>query len=208
LQFGRYLLISGSRPGNQPANLQGFWNDKISPPRDSKYTASINTEMNYWPAEVTNWPELHEPLCDTMKDLPETGQESARDMKRSRGWNMHHNTDRWRTTGVVDGAFYGLWPMGGAWLTQHLWQHYLYTADKKFLKEVYPILKGATLFYVDILQEEPEHKWQVVVPSTSPENRHPGGTTLAAGVTMDNQLVFDVFSNFLTAADILNQDAA
>ena len=207
-QFGRYLLISSSRPGNQPANLQGIWNDKVSPPWDSKYTVNINTEMNYWPAEVTNLSELHEPLFDMLKDLAITGQESAREMYRARGWNMHHNTDLWRTTGVVDGAFYGLWPMGGAWLTQHLWQHYLYTADKKFLKEVYPILKGATLFYVDILQEEPEHKWQVVVPSTSPENRHPGGTTLAAGVTMDNQLVFDVFSNFLTAADILNQDAA
>ncbi|RDV15436.1 glycoside hydrolase family 95 protein [Pontibacter diazotrophicus] len=207
-QFGRYLLISSSQPGTQPANLQGIWNDKVSPPWDSKYTVNINTEMNYWPAEVTNLPEMHEPLFALLKDLAETGKESARTMYKARGWNMHHNTDIWRMTGPIDGAFYGLWPMGGAWLTQHIWQHYLFTGDKKFLKEMYPVLKGAALFYVDVLQEEPSSKWLVVAPSMSPENAHQSGVSIAAGTTMDNQLVFDVFSNIIRAAEVLGTDKA
>ncbi len=207
-QFGRYLLISSSQPGSQPANLQGIWNDKVSPPWDSKYTVNINTEMNYWPAEVTNLSELHEPLFAMLKDLSETGKESASEMYGARGWNMHHNTDIWRISGPVDGAYYGLWPMGGAWLTQHLWQHYLYTGDKEFLQEVYPILKGIATFYVDVLQEEPENKWLVVAPSMSPENAHQSGVTIAAGTTMDNQLVFDVFSNLVRASEVLNTDKA
>ncbi|WP_442794603.1 glycoside hydrolase family 95 protein [Pelobium manganitolerans] len=206
-QFGRYLLISSSQPGTQPANLQGIWNDKLSPPWDSKYTVNINTEMNYWPAEITNLSELHQPLFSMLQDLAETGKESAWEMYRARGWNMHHNTDLWRITGVVDGGFYGMWPMGGAWLTQHLWQHYLYTGNKDFLNDYYPILKGAALFYLDVLQEEPKHQWLVVAPSMSPENSYEPGVGISAGTTMDNQLVFDVFNNLIDAARVLKVDA-
>lgn len=205
-QFGRYLMISGSQPGSQATNLQGKWNDKMSPPWDSKYTININTEMNYWPAEVTNLSELHQPLFDLIKDLAVTGQESASKMYHARGWNAHHNTDLWRISGPVDGGFYGMWPMGGAWLTQHLWYHYLYTGDKKFLKHIYPVLKGCAAFYVDVLQEEPTHKWLVVSPSMSPENTYQSGVGISAGTTMDNQLVFDVFSNCIKAASILGID--
>src|SRR5699024_8298426 len=150
-QFGRYLLISSSRPGRQPANLQGIWNEEVSPPWDSKYTININTEMNYWPAEVTNLPEMHQPLFSMLKDLSKTGQVAAGKIYGARGWVVHHNTDIWRISGPIDGAYYGMWPMGGAWLSQHLWQHYLYTGDKEFLQEVYPILKGTATFYVDVL---------------------------------------------------------
>lgn len=205
-QFGRYLLISSSQPGNQPANLQGIWNDQLSPPWDSKYTVNINTEMNYWPAEITNLSEMHQPLFSMLKDLAETGKESASEMYHARGWNMHHNTDLWRITGVVDGGFYGIWPMGGAWLTQHLWQHYLFTGDKNFLKDYYPVLKGAALFYMDVLQEEPRNKWLVVSPSMSPENTYESNVGISAGTTMDNQLVFDVFNNIISASKILNID--
>ncbi|HEY1194148.1 glycoside hydrolase family 95 protein [Flavobacterium sp.] len=205
-QFGRYLLISSSQPGNQPANLQGIWNHKLSPPWDSKYTVNINTEMNYWPAEITNLGEMHQPLFSMLKDLAETGKESASKMYHARGWNMHHNTDLWRMTGVVDGGFYGLWPMGGAWLTQHLWQHYLYTGDREFLKEYYPVLKGAAQFYLDVLQQEPEHNWLVVAPSMSPENTYEKSVAVSAGTTMDNQLVFDTFNNILNASKILEVD--
>lgn len=205
-QFGRYLLISSSQPGGQPANLQGIWNAQLSPPWDSKYTVNINTEMNYWPAEVTNLAEMHEPLFDMLGDLSKTGQQTAREMYGARGWCMHHNTDLWRITGPVDGAFYGLWPMGGAWLSQHLWQHYLYTGDLAFLQKVYPILKGSALFYVDVLQPEPSHDWLVVVPGMSPENSYEKGVSITAGTTMDNQLVFDVFSNFMAASELLNLD--
>ena len=205
-QFGRYLLISCSQPGGQPANLQGIWNDKNSPPWDSKYTVNINTEMNYWPAEITNLGEMHQPLFAMLKDLAETGKESAREMYKARGWNMHHNTDLWRITGIVDGGFYGTWPMGGAWLTQHLWQHFMFTGDRKFLAEYYPVLKGAALFYFDALREEPGHKWLVMAPSMSPENTYESGVGISAGTTMDNQLVFDVFNNLVNAAKILNVD--
>ncbi|WP_238480250.1 glycoside hydrolase family 95 protein [Mangrovibacterium lignilyticum] len=207
-QFGRYLLISSSRPGTQPANLQGIWNHQLNPSWDSKYTVNINTEMNYWPAEVTNLSEMHEPLFAMVRDLSETGQQSAREMYGARGWMMHHNTDIWRITGMIDGAFYGMWPMGGAWLSQHIWQHYLFTGDKKFLAVVYPVLKGIAVYYVDVLQEEPKHHWMVVSPSMSPENRHPGGTSMTAGTTMDNQLVFDVFSNLVEASSVLDTDQA
>lgn len=207
-QFGRYLLISSSQPGGQPANLQGVWNRETSPPWDSKYTININTEMNYWPAELTNLSEMHQPLFSMLKDLSITGQESATKMYGARGWNTHHNTDIWRMTGPIDGAHYGMWPMGGAWLSQHLWQHYLHSGNEEFLAEVYPILKGAALFYVDVLQEYPENNWLVVAPSMSPENSHVKGVSMAAGTTMDNQLVNDVFSNIIKAADILNRDQA
>ena len=205
-QFGRYLLISSSQPGTQPANLQGIWNHQIAPPWDSKYTVNINTEMNYWPAEVTSLSDMHEPLFDLIQDISETGKQSASQIYGARGWNIHHNTDIWRIYGVIDGAFYGLWPNGGAWLSQHLWQHYLFTGDKDFLKRVYPILKGAALFYKDILIEEPENKWLVICPSMSPENAHHPDTTIAAGTTMDNQLVYDVMANVVSASSILDID--
>jgi alpha-L-fucosidase 2 len=207
-QFGRYLLISSSMPGSQPANLQGKWNHLLSPPWDSKYTVNINTEMNYWPAEATALPEMHEPLFKMLEELSVTGKESATQMYGARGWNLHHNTDLWRITGPVDGGFYGMWPMGGAWLSQHLWQHYLFTGDKNFLKKYYPVLKGAALFYVDVLQEEPKNKWLVVAPSMSPENTYQSSVGVSAGTTMDNQLVFDVFNNFLQSAKILDSDVS
>jgi len=205
-QFGRYLLISSSQQGTQLANLQGIWNYQLNPAWDSKYTVNINTEMNYWPAENTNLSEMHEPLFDMIQDLSVTGQESAREMYHARGWNMHHNTDLWRITGIVDGGFYGMWPMGGAWLTQHLWNHYLYTGDKEFLKKYYDALKGAALFYLDTLQPEPSGNYLVVSPSMSPENTYLKGVGITAGTTMDNQLVFDVFNNFINASKILNED--
>ncbi len=205
-QFGRYLLISSSQPGTQPATLQGIWNHLVSPPWDSKYTININTEMNYWPSEVTNLPEMHEPMFAMLKDLSVSGRESARSMYDARGWNTHHNTDIWRVTGPIDGSYYGLWPMGGAWLSQDIWQHYLFTTDKEFLAEYYDVLLGAAMFYTDVLQEDPETGLMVVSPSMSPENDHHEGVTIAAGTTMDNQLVLDVFSNFIGASEVLNRD--
>lgn len=205
-QFGRYLLLSSSQQGTQPANLQGIWNDQLHPAWDSKYTVNINTEMNYWPAENTNLSEMHEPLFDMIQDLSVTGQESAKEMYHARGWNMHHNTDLWRITGIVDGGFYGMWPMGGAWLTQHIWNHYLYTGDQQFLKKHYVALKGCALFYLDVLQQDPSKKYLVVSPSMSPENTYMKSVGITAGTTMDNQLVFDVFNNFIHASEILNED--
>ncbi|MFC0346004.1 glycoside hydrolase family 95 protein [Epilithonimonas hispanica] len=208
-QFGRYLLISSSQPGGQPANLQGIWNNSNKPVWDSKYTININTEMNYWPSEKTNLPEMHEPLIQMIKDLSESGKETAKVMYKSRGWVAHHNTDIWRITGVVDFANAGLWPLGGAWLSQHLWERYLYSGDKNYLKSIYPVLKSATQFYEDFLIEEPTHHWLVVSPSMSPENIPQGhqGSALAAGNTMDNQLMFDLFSKTRKAAEILNLDS-
>lgn len=208
-QFGRYLLISSSQPGGQPANLQGIWNNSNKPAWDSKYTININTEMNYWPAEKTNLSEMHEPLIQMVKDLSESGKETAKTMYKSRGWVAHHNTDIWRITGVVDFANAGMWPMGGAWLSQHLWEKYLYNGDKNYLQSIYPILKSAAQFYEDFLIEEPTHHWLVVSPSMSPENipdRHQG-SALAAGNTMDNQLMFDLFTKTKKAAEILNIDS-
>lgn len=203
-QFGRYLLISSSQPGGQPSTLQGVWNDQLVPPWDSKYTININTEMNYWPAEVTNLSETHHPLFAMLKDLSVTGQETAKAMYNAGGWVAHHNTDLWRTTGPVDGAFYGMWPNGGAWLSQHIWQHYLYTGDKSFLQEYYPVLKGTADFFLDFLVEDPRYKWMVSAPSTSPEQGPPGtDTSITAGSTMDNQIVFDVLSNVLDASKAL-----
>lgn len=209
-QYGRYLLISSSQPGGQPATLQGIWNNKMFPPWDSKYTININTEMNYWPAEKTNLPEMHEPLIKMVKELAVTGEKTARDMYGARGWMAHHNTDIWRINGGVDGAFWGLWPNGGGWLSQHLWEHYLYNGDKKYLESVYPALKGAAMFYADYLMEHPKYHWLVVCPDESPENAPAAhdGSSIDAGVTMTNQIVFDVFSNAIEAAKILNRDQA
>ena len=208
-QFGRYLLISSSQPGGQPATLQGIWNNKMSPPWDSKYTININTEMNYWPAEKTNLSEMTEPLIKMVKELSIAGAKTARDMYGARGWLTHHNTDLWRMTGAIDGAW-GIWPNGGGWLSTHLWEHYLYNGDKAFLASVYPVLKGAAMFYADCLIEHPKYHWLVVCPDESPENAPAAhhGASIDAGVTMTNQIVFDVFSNAIRAAKILNKDKA
>ena len=207
-QFGRYLLISSSRPGGQPANLQGIWNDQLTPAWDSKYTININAEMNYWPAEITNLSELHEPFIQLVRELSESGQKTARDMYGAGGWVAHHNTDIWRVAGPIDGAFWGMWPLGSAWLSQHLFDKYEYSGDAQYLQSVYPIMKGATQFYLDFLVAEPEHNWLVVAPSISPENApsiHPGAS-IVAGATMDNQLVFDLFTKTIRAAEVLGTD--
>lgn len=212
-QFGRYLLISGSQPGGQPLTLQGIWNHQVRPPWDSKYTININTEMNYWPAEVTNLSELSQPLFQMLRELSLTGQESARQTYGAPGWVTHHNTDIWRVTDPVDGAkSWGLWPMAGAWLSRHLWEHYLYTGDKAFLREVYPILKGASQFYVHQLQAYPGTSWLVVSPSLSPENNYTFApdkrAAITSGATMDNQLVTELFQHTERAAAVLNIDRA
>lgn len=207
-QFGRYLLISSSQPGGQPANLQGIWNNKVDPPWGSKYTININTEMNYWPAEVTNLTEMHDPLAQMVRELSQTGQGTAKNMYGARGWVAHHNTDLWRITGPVDGIYSAMWPTGGVWLTRQVWEKYLYSGDKKFLSSIYPAIKGAAAFCLDFLTEEPTHKWLVMSPSMSPENS-PGvnkGVSIVAGATMDNQLVFELFSVAIKAADVLQLD--
>jgi alpha-L-fucosidase 2 len=205
-QFGRYLLISSSRPGSQPANLQGDWNDQVKPPWDSKYTININTEMNYWPAESTNLSELVEPLTRMVLDLAETGARTAKVQYGARGWVAHHNTDLWRATGAVDGPQYGMWPTGGAWLCQQLWAHDLYSRDMEYLARVYPAMKGASEFFLDTLVEEPVHKWLVTSPSLSPENPHPFGTSIVAGPAMDSEILRDLFANTKKAAEILGRD--
>ncbi len=205
-QFGRYLLISCSRPGTQPANLQGIWNDSMSPPWSSKYTININTEMNYWPAEPTNLGECVEPLIAMVMDLTETGARTAKVNWGASGWLCHHNTDLWRATAPVDGPFWGFWPTGGAWLSKHLYEHYEFNGDKDFLKKIYPALKGASQFFLDTLVEEPTHKWLVTCPSVSPENGHKFGTSICAGPTMDNQIIRDLFSNCISATEVLGVD--
>jgi len=208
-QYGRYLLISSSQSGGQPANLQGIWNKSINPAWDSKYTININAQMNYWPAERTNLGELHQPFLEMIKELSITGQETAKVMYGAKGWVAHHNTDIWRVTGAIDGSFWGTWPEAGGWLSQHLWEHYLYNGDKTYLASVYPAIKGAAEFYVDFLVEDPQNKWLVVSPSISPENSPKSfeGASIDAGTTMDNQIVFDIFSTTIRAAEALNKDA-
>ena len=209
-QYGRYLLISSSQPSGQPANLQGIWNNKMRPPWDSKYTININAQMNYWPAERTNLSELHEPFLKMVEELSVTGKETAKTMYGARGWMAHHNTDIWRATGAVDGAFWGMWIAGGGWTSQHLWHRYLYQGDKAYLAKIYPILKGAATFYADFLVEHPKYHWLVVNPGSSPENAPAAheGSSLDAGTTMDNQIAFDVFSSTIRAAEILKKDAS
>lgn len=209
-QFGRYLLICSSQPDGQPANLQGIWNDKLFPSWDSKYTCNINVEMNYWPAEVTNLSELHEPLLRLTKEVSETGRETAKIMYGADGWVLHHNTDIWRITGALDKAPSGMWPSGGAWLCRHLWERYLYTGDVEFLRSAYPIMKEAGRFFDEIMVKEPVHGWLVVCPSNSPENTHAGSNgkaTTAGGCTMDNQLIFDLWTSIITTARLLGTDA-
>ena len=211
MQYGRYLLISSSQPGGQPANLQGVWNDKMNAPWDSKYTININAEMNYWPALVGNLAETQQPFFSMVRDLSVTGAKTAQEMYGCRGWVAHHNTDLWRIAGPVDGTTWGMFPTGGAWLTTHIWQHYLYTGDKQFLEEYYPVMKGAADFLLDYMQEYPADGyikqaagWLVTVPTVSPEHGPMGKrTTVTAGSTMDNQIVFDVLSATASAARVL-----
>jgi len=203
-QYGRYLLISSSQKGTQPANLQGIWNASPTPPWNGNYTTNINVEMNYWPAETTNLAELHDPFITMVKELSETGQQTARLMYGCRGWALHHNTDLWRCTGAVDYAYCGLWPTCSAWLCHHLWDRYLFNSDKAYLAEVYPIMKSACEFFVDFLVEDPNTGCLVVAPSNSPENGPKGkGGNLHAGVTMDNEMIRDLFSNTIAAGEVL-----
>jgi alpha-L-fucosidase 2 len=206
-QFGRYLLISSSQPGGQPANLQGLWNESLTPPWGSKYTTNINTEMNYWPAESCHLTEMSEPLVQMARDLARSGRETAGAMYGARGWVLHHNTDIWRATAPIDGSW-GQWPTGGAWICEQLWEKYLFSGDASYLRSIYPVIKGAAEFFVDILVEEPIRHWLVVAPSASPENapaiHH---EAVSAGTTMDNELVFDLFSHVIAAAKILGVDS-
>lgn len=206
-QYGRYLLISSSRPGSQPANLQGLWNESTEPPWGSKYTININTQMNYWPAEPTALPECTEPLIAMVRDLAVTGARTAREMYGARGWVAHHNSDLWRATAPIDGAAWGLWPTGGAWLCTHLWARYDYGRDRAYLRSVYPLMRGAAQFFLDVLQVDPRTDHLVTNPSLSPENIHPGGASLCAGPAMDMQILRDLFAQTVQAATILGIDA-
>ncbi len=205
-QYGRYLLISSSRPGSQAANLQGIWNESTTPPWDSKYTVNINTEMNYWPAEPTNLAECHEPLFRLIEEIAERGAETAQVHYGAGGWVCHHNTDVWRATAPIDGPLWGMWPTGGAWLCTHLWTHYEFGGDRAFLAKAYPVMKGAARFFLDTLVEEPTRKYLVTSPSLSPENVHPGGVAICAGPTMDMQILRDLFGQCGKAAEILGVD--
>jgi alpha-L-fucosidase 2 len=203
-QYGRYLLIGSSRKGGQPANLQGLWNGSNRPPWDSKYTCNINTEMNYWPAELANLSECHEPLFDALKELAESGAKTAKEHYNARGWVLHHNFDLWRGTAPINASNHGIWPTGGAWLATHLWEHYLFTGDKQFLRETaYPLLKGSAMFFVDYLVEDPMRGWLISGPSNSPEQ---GG--LVMGPTMDHQIIRSLFGAVIAAGGILDTDAA
>ena len=201
-QFGRYLLIASSRPGAQPANLQGIWNDSLTPPWESKYTTNINVEMNYWPAELCNLSECHEPLFDLIEDCIISGRKTAEAHYGARGWVLHHNTDLWRGTAPVNASDHGIWVTGGAWLSHHLWEHYLFTGDKEFLAErAYPALKETSLFFLDFLVKDPKTGWLISTPSNSPEH---GG--LVAGPTMDHQIIRSIFDYTAKAAGILGID--
>ncbi|MBR0111379.1 MAG: glycoside hydrolase family 95 protein [Bacteroidales bacterium] len=207
--YGRYLLISSSQPGGQPANLQGIWNDEVMAPWDSKYTININAQMNYWPADVCGLDETLVPFFGMIKDLSETGAVTARQMYGCDGWMAHHNTDLWRIAGPVDGAFWGMYPNGGAWLATHLWTHYLFSKDEAFLREWYPVIKGTADFYLDYLQTDPRNGYLVVVPSVSPEHGPMGKKSpITAGCTMDTQIVRDALSSTLKASEILGLDEA
>jgi len=215
-QYGRYLMIAGSRLGTQPLNLQGIWNDKTNPPWGSKYTININIQMNYWVAEVCNLSECHEPLLRMVGELQAPGRSTAKVHYRAGGWVAHHNTDLWRGTAPVDGAQWGMWPTGGAWLCQHLWEHYLYTGDTEHLTRAYPIIKGAVEFFLDVLVENGDGHL-ITSPSLSPEHSHGGGTkdglsvgrsgtSVCAGPTIDMQILRDLFANCIAASEILDID--
>jgi alpha-L-fucosidase 2 len=206
LQYGRYLLLSSSRPGSQPANLQGIWNEGTNPPWGGKYTININTEMNYWPAEAANLPECVEPLVKTVEELAVSGAVTAREGYGARGWVAHHNTDLWRATVPIDGPNWGMWPCGGAWLCKTLWDHYDYNPDPAYLRRIYPLLRGAALFFVDMLVEDPHGRGLVTSPSISPENEHHPGVAICAGPAMDRQIVRDLFAWTLSAQRLLNDE--
>jgi len=199
LQYGRYLLISSSRPGSQPANLQGIWNEGTNPPWGGKYTININTEMNYWPAEAANLAPCVEPLVAMVEELAVSGADVARESYGARGWVAHHNTDLWRAAAPIDGPNWGMWPCGGAWLCKTLWDHYDYAPDEAYLRRIYPVLKGAALFFVDVLVEDPHGRGLVTSPSISPENQHHPDVAVCAGPAMDRQIVRDLFAWTLAA---------
>jgi alpha-L-fucosidase 2 len=204
LQYGRYLLISSSRPGTRPANLQGIWNDLLTPPWGSKYTTNINLEMNYWPAEMLNLSACHEPMFAAIEELAEAGRKTAKSHYNARGWVLHHNTDLWRGTAPINASNHGIWVSGGAWVSHHLWEHYRYTQDRTFLHDrAYPIMKEAARFFVDFLVKDPKTGWLISTPSNSPEH---GG--LVAGPTMDHQLIRDLIKNCIAASEVLGTDAA
>lgn len=205
-QYGRYLLISCSRPGGQPATLQGLWNDSLSPPWGSKYTVNINTEMNYWPTAPANLTECYSPLFAMIGDLAEAGQNTAKVQYGAGGWVCHHNTDGWRGTAPVDFSLSGMWPTGGAWLCKSLWDHYQFTGDKALLQTHYPLMKGAAQFFLDTLVDEPTHHWLVTCPSVSPENSHHPGANVCAGPSMDTQIIRDLFDACAEASVLLGID--
>jgi len=222
-QFGRYLLIASSRPGTQPTNLQGIWNDNPNPMWDSKYTTNINTEMNYWAVESGNLSELSAPLFKMIEELTDQGTQVAREHYGAAGWVFHQNTDLWRVAAPMDGPTWGTFTVGGAWLTTHMWEHYLYTQDEAFLAEVYPIMKGVVDFFMDFLIEHPNGKWLVTSPSNSPENppKGPGYkyffdevidwkyfTTIVYGSSIDMQILNDFFRYYIEASAILEKDQA
>ena len=211
-QFGRYITVSGSREGSEPTNLQGRWLQDLLPNWGSKYTLNVNTEMNYWPAEVTNLSECTGPLFHLIEDLAENGAETAKLYYDAEGWVSHHNTDLWRGTAPVDAARYGMWPMSGVWLCQHLWEHYLFTEDIDFLKKYYPIMKGAAQFVMDILEVNPNYGYLTIPFSMSPEQGYyidgnPEEMFLAPSTTMDNALIRDLFPHVIEAAKLLNVDS-
>ena len=220
-QFGRYLLISSSRPGGPPANLQGIWNDSMNSAWGSKYTLNINLEMNYWPAQVCNLDECFEPFIKFVEELAESGARVARTHYGARGWMVHHNTDIWLAAAPVNGPYVGTWPCGAAWLCNQLWERYKFTRDENYLRRIYPLLRGAVRFFLDTLVEEPRHRWLVTCPSSSPENwpHYPGNdafldevrkvqvhTTICAGPTLDMELLRDLFDSCIEAAQALNRD--
>jgi alpha-L-fucosidase 2 len=207
-QYGRYLLISSSRPGTQPANLQGIWNDQLAPSWDSKYTLNANLPMNYWPADSTNLAEWYEPVFAMIKDLTVTGARTAQVQYGARGWMVHHNTDAWRGSSVVDGALWGMWQTGGAWLATMIWDHYRFTGDVEFLRANYPAMKGAAQFFLDTLVTEPTLGSLVTNPSNSPELPHHANASVCAGPTMDMQILRDLFDGCARASEVLAVDAA
>ncbi|MEM9142003.1 MAG: glycoside hydrolase family 95 protein [Bacteroidota bacterium] len=201
VQYARYLMISSSRPGGQPANLQGIWNNKLNPPWDSKWTTNINAEMNYWPVEVTNLSECHEPFFNMVGEVAQSGAIVAKEHYNADGWVLHHNTDIWRGAAPINASNHGIWVTGGAWTASHLWEHYLFTQDEAFLREKYPLLRGAALFFTQFLVKDPKTGWLISTPSNSPEI---GG--LVAGPTMDHQLIRNLFRICIEASEVLETD--
>jgi alpha-L-fucosidase 2 len=208
VQYARYLLLASSRPGSEPANLQGRWNEGNYPPWGGKYTININTEMNYWPAGPGNLGECVEPLLRMVEQLSVSGARTARSCYGARGWVAHHNTDLWRAAAPVDGPMWGLWPCGGAWLCNSLWDHYEYHPDGALLRRLYPLLKGASQFFLDTLVEDPKGRGLVTSPSISPENAHRPGVAVCAGPAMDRQILRDLFDHTLQAHTLLKEPDA